>query len=121
MTTHQMPHHKLIAYEVAVQLVAAVKACEIRDGGLRDQAMRAATSAALNTAEGAGRSSPRDKARVFTIARGEATEAAAAIEIAIVCGLVADGRRAIESARRLSALLTGLIRRAGEASASTGR
>jgi hypothetical protein len=35
----------------------------------------------LNTAEGAGRVSRPDKARAFTIARGEACEAAACVEM----------------------------------------
>jgi len=108
-----MPHHKLIAYEVALELVVAVKEAGVRDGDLRDQAMRAAKSAALNTAEGAGRSSPKDKARVFVIARGEATEAAAAIEIAVVCGDSSEAARdrVVRIARRLTAMLTALIRR----------
>jgi four helix bundle protein len=45
--------------------------------------MRAAKSACLNAAEGAGRVSRADKARVFGIARAEAGEAAAAVEIAV--------------------------------------
>jgi four helix bundle protein len=108
-----MPHHKLIAYEVALELVVAVKEAGVRDEGLRDQAMRAAKSAALNTAEAAGRSAPRDKARVFVIARGEATEAAAAIEIAVACGDSSEAARdrVVRVARRLTAMLTGLIRR----------
>src|SRR5919198_972244 len=57
--THAMPHHKLIAYGVARDLVVAVVAARIRDASLRDQALRAAKSAALNTAEGAGQVSPR--------------------------------------------------------------
>src|ERR1700722_8332646 len=63
-----------------------VRAAEIRDAKLRDQAMRAAKSAALNIAEAAGRVSRADRARVFAIARGEAMEAAAAVEIAVLSG-----------------------------------
>jgi len=48
--------------------------------------MRAAKSAALNVAEAAGRVSRADRARVFGIARGEAMEAAAAVEIAAIAG-----------------------------------
>src|SRR3974390_779226 len=61
-----------------MELVAAVRGARIRDAHLRDQAMRAAKSACLNCSEGAGRVSRADKARAFTIARGEACEAAAA-------------------------------------------
>ena len=51
----RLPHHKLLAYGAAVELLQAVKAANIRDTNLRDQAMRAAKSTCLNCAEGAGR------------------------------------------------------------------
>jgi four helix bundle protein len=74
--------------------------------------MRAAKSAALNIAEGAGRSSPADRARVFAIARGEAMEAAAAIEIAVLAGDASSValEACLPVADRLMALLTGLCR-----------
>ena len=107
-----LPHHKLLAYDVALTLLVAVKAAEIRDPKLRDQAMRSAKSAALNIAEAAGRVSRADRARVFAIARGEAMEAAAAVEIAVLAGDADE--RAFEAclpvANRLGALLTGLCR-----------
>ena len=71
----RLPHHKLHAFGVAMRLLEAVRAAGIRDSHLRDQAMRAAKSAALNASEGAGRVTRADKARAFTIARGEACEA----------------------------------------------
>jgi four helix bundle protein len=107
-----LPHHRLVAYHVALELLHVVKAAEIRDAKLRDQAMRAAKSAALNIAEAAGRTSPADRARVFAIARGEAMEAAAAVEIAALAG-DADGAAfdaCLPVADRLVALLTGLCR-----------
>jgi four helix bundle protein len=112
MTEMKLPHHRLIAYEAATKLLAAVIAAEIRDPALRDQALRAAKSACLNIAEGAARVSTRDKARVFAIARAEASEAAAAVEIAVLTG---DSQQAatdevLRCANRLYALLTGLIR-----------
>ena len=85
-TRFQLPHHKLVAYQVALELLAVVKAADIRDAKLRDQAMRAAKSVALNVAEAAGRVSPADRARVFAIARGEAMEAAAGVEVAVLAG-----------------------------------
>ena len=107
-----LPHHRLVAYSVARELLLAVLACRIADPKLRDEASRSAKSACLNCAEGAGRVSRADKARAFAIARAEAVEAAAAVEIAALCG---DARpeRAREVARladRLVALLTGLVR-----------
>ncbi len=58
----------------------------IRDAKLRDEALRAAKGMCLNCAEGDGRVTQADKARAFTVARGEAVEAAAAIEIAALLG-----------------------------------
>ena len=113
MATYQLPHHKLIAYEVAKELLVAVREAHVKDAGLRDQALRAAKSACLNCSEGAGRVSRADKARVFAIARAEATEAAAAVEIGVLSGDAreADLERVARIANRLVALLTGLIRR----------
>jgi four helix bundle protein len=107
-----LPHHKLIAFGVATELLLAVRACHIRDATLRDQALRSSKSACLNTAEGAGRVSRADKARVFAVARAEAVEAAAAVEIALLCGdCEASTALAVHPiANRLVALLTGPCR-----------
>ncbi len=75
-STPVLPHHKLIAYGVARELLLAVLRCSIRDAKLRDEAVRSAKSACLNCAEGAGRVTRADKARAFAIARAEAVEAA---------------------------------------------
>jgi four helix bundle protein len=113
MATYQLPHHKLIAYEVAKELLTAVRGAQVSDAGLREQATRAAKSACLNCAEGAGRVTRADKARVFAIARAEAGEAAAAVEIAVLSGDAEqyDLERVVSIANRLIAMLTGLIRR----------
>ena len=94
-------------------LLVAVRDANIKDSKLRDQALRAAKSAALNIAEAAGRVSPADRARVFAIARGEAGEAAAAVEIAAAAGdtSVLAAAQCEALADRLIALLTGLARR----------
>ena len=107
-----LPHHKLIAYTVALELLTAVRAAQVRDPKLRDESLRSAKSACLNAAEGAGRVSRPDKARSFAIARAEAGEAAAAVEIAASCGDAspASSTRVNQVAHRLVALLTGLIR-----------
>jgi four helix bundle protein len=111
-TTRPLPHHRLLAYEVALQLLVAVRQAEIRDVKLRDQALRAAKSTALNVAEAAGRVSKADRARVFAIARGEAMEATAAVEIAVLAGDAepASLEVCLPIADRLVALLTGLAR-----------
>jgi four helix bundle protein len=97
---------------VAKELLLAVLAVGIRDTELRNQATRAAKSVCLNCAEGAGRVTRADKARAFTIARGEAVEAAAAVEIASLCGDAKFGgaERVARIADRLVAMLTRLIR-----------
>ncbi len=108
----KLPHQKLLADEVAMKLLESVRDAKIRDAHLRDQAMRAAKSAVLNTAEAAGRASRADKARVITIARGEACEAAAAVEVAVAAG-EADARMldvVLAHADRFVALATGFIR-----------
>ena len=97
---------------MARELARAVCTAGIADAELRDEALRSAKSASLNTAEGAGRVSRPDKARSFAIARAEAGEAAAAVEIAASCGDAspAAAARVNQVAHRLVALLTGLIR-----------
>ncbi len=109
----QLPHHRLIAFQVSRQLLDAVRAAGVQDSTLRDQALRAAKSACLNTAEGASRFSKGDKARCYAIARAEAGEAAAAVEIAAACGdASADASAEVNRlACRVVALLTALIKR----------
>jgi four helix bundle protein len=107
-----LPHHKLLAFSVARDLLLAVLRCSIRDAKLRDEAVRSAKSACLNTAEGAGRVTRADKARAFAIARAETVEAAAAVEIAALCGdtSAAHAEEVVRIADRLVAMLTGLVR-----------
>jgi four helix bundle protein len=111
-TPPRLPYHRLVAYQVAVELLLAIRAAEIRDAKLRDEALRAAKSAVLNIAEGAGRVSAADKKRAFTIARGEGLEAFAALETAGLAGDVQalHVERCLPLAERLYALLTGLVR-----------
>ncbi len=45
-----LPHETLAAYQVACELLVAVKKAEIADLKLRDQALRAAKSVCLNSA-----------------------------------------------------------------------
>ncbi len=49
-----LPHETLAAYQVACELLVAVKNAAIADLKLRDQALRAAKSVCLNIAEGTG-------------------------------------------------------------------
>ncbi|HEY2031562.1 MAG TPA: four helix bundle protein [Myxococcales bacterium] len=109
----RLPHEKLIAYQVAVELLAEVRKMRVADLKLRDQVSRAAKSVCLNIAEAVGRCSDADRKRVYAIARGECCETAAAIDIALATGEcdATRGRAARATAGRVYALLTGLIRR----------
>ena len=78
-------HDRLDVYQAAVQFVGLVdplldKAPAGR-GYLADQLRRAATSIALNIAEGAGEFSPKEKVRFYRIARRSATECAAVLDV----------------------------------------
>lgn len=108
-----LPHHKLVAYQVSVELLVGVfRDARIRDTGLREQALRAAKSACLNIAEAAGRGSRADKSRVYAIARGEVVEAVAAVEIAGTLGSTSSASvdACVALATRLVTLLNGLTR-----------
>ncbi len=71
---------------------------------LSDQFRRAATSVALNLAEGAGEFAPREKARFYRMAKRSATECAAVIDLSERVGLI--GR---EERKRLRAPLWILL------------
>ncbi len=111
----KLPHEKLVAYQEARALLACVVEAGISDARLRDQALRAARSVCLNIAEGAGRTSWPDKARVYSIARGECGEVVAALDLALLSASCSAGaaRAGARHAEAVYALLSGLIRRAG--------
>ena len=106
-----LPHHRLRAFETSLRLLRAVRAAGIRDRVLRDQAVRAAKSVCLNIAEGAGRVTRADKARAYAIARGELTEALAAVEIAAATSDARPGAAApvLSVGNELYAVLSKLI------------
>jgi four helix bundle protein len=111
--THSLlPHHRLVAFGVALELMDAVMAANITDGKLRDEAHRAAKGMCLNLAEGAGGATRADKARAYAIARGEMVEAIAAVEIAVMCRQAKREAlpRLLGVGNRLNAMLTKLIR-----------
>ena len=73
---------RLEAYHLALELhVLVSQLVPLQSRILRDQLERASLSAVLNTAEGAGRRSVREKRRFYTIARGSAMECAAAVDV----------------------------------------
>ena len=107
-----LPHHTLEVFQIARELLICVRDAQIRDAKLRDEATRAAKGTCLNIAEGAARVTRADKARAYAIARGEAAEAGAAIEIAVLVGAAsaADEAKIVALASRVVSMLTRLIR-----------
>ncbi|MEZ4401502.1 MAG: four helix bundle protein [Kofleriaceae bacterium] len=79
--------------------------------GLGDQLRRAATSVALNLAEGTRRVGA-DKRRVYRIAAAEAQELKAALAVAVAWGYLDDGATAaaMELAERVGATTYRLAR-----------
>jgi four helix bundle protein len=108
---------RLDVYRVAVefQITAAAIGSNRRIGPtLRDQLDRASVSIVLNVAEGAGRRTLRDKANLFTIARGSATECAAILGLLEARGALtaAAHRHGRGQLVRIVQMLTRLIARA---------
>src|SRR5512141_2034541 len=82
-TPAYLPHERLDVYHLALQFRGTLAPLAKTKGiaALRDQLFRAADSVVLNIAEGAGRNSRPDKQRHYEIAKGSATESAAALEL----------------------------------------
>jgi len=110
-----LEHDRLDAYRVSLEFQQiAARLCRGKGlGALRDQLDRASVSICLNTAEGAGRTSPAEKAHFFSIARGSAAESGAALELLLARGLIspADYRRSRSLLIRIVSMLVGLMRR----------
>jgi four helix bundle protein len=110
-----LDHDRLDAYRVSLEFQQlAARLCRGKGlGALRDQLDRASVSICLNTAEGAGRTSPAEKRHFFSIARGSATESGAALDLLLARGLVSpiDHRRGRALLVRIVSMLVGLMRR----------
>ena len=76
-------HERLDVYSVAVEFHGTVMGLVPRRGfrHIRDQIERSSLSIVLCVAEGAGRTSVKDKKRFYSMARGSATESAAVLDI----------------------------------------
>lgn len=76
-----------------------------------DQLIRAAESVVRNVAEGAGRWSPRDGAKHYKIARGEAMECASSLDVLKLRGLITQQTydRGIELLKNVVGMLTKMI------------
>ena len=91
-TQAYLPHERLDVYRLALEFRGSLAPLAKMRGiaPLRDQLYRAADSVVLNIAEGAGRNSRSDKQRHYEIAKGSATECAAALELFYHSGYLSE-------------------------------
>ena len=110
-------HRRLTVYQRAIDFVALADqiAAELPRGRSyrADQLRRAASSVALNVAEGAGEFSLPEKARFYRMARRSSTECAATLDVCARLGLAADDRvsEGHELVCQIISMLVVLIRR----------
>ena len=81
--TSTLYHERLDVYRLAVEFHVFSMKLVARSGirNIRDQLERASLSVVLCIAEGTGRTTPKDKKRFYSMARGSATECAALLDI----------------------------------------
>lgn len=110
-------HEKFGAYHDSIEFVAFVAELieKLPDGHgkLIDQFRRASLSIPLNIAEGSGKATDLQKRQHYAIARGEAMECAAIIDVLVCLGLVdlARAQQAKALLEKISAILTSVCRR----------
>lgn len=112
----EFDHEKLDVYRSAIQFVAVaddiVETLPRGRAYLADQLHRAATSVALNIAEGAGEFAKAEKARFYRMAKRSATECAAVLDVCRQLQLVAP--KQLEEARgllmRIVSMLTKMVK-----------
>jgi four helix bundle protein len=106
---------RLDVYQRAIEFLALVYEIvgELPRGNTdrADQLMRSAESVVRNIAEGAGRWSEADSASRYKIARGEAMECAASLDVMRLRKLVSDARyaRGIHLLEGVVAMLTKMF------------
>lgn len=115
----QFDHERLDVYQAAIEWVALADDVvgDLPRGRsyLADQLRRAATSVALNIAEGAGEYCRNDKARFYRISKRSATECAAVLDVCQKLGLIkrvqySEGR---ELLLRIVSMLTRMVEALG--------
>ena len=123
----QFDHEKLDVYQVSIEFLRlaneVAEALPRGRGYLADQLHRAATSIALNIAEGAGEFSARDKARFYRMAKRSATECAAVFDVVRTLGLAANAHL-LDAGRdhllRIVAMLVRMARRSEPSGTGSG-
>ena len=110
-TQAYLPHERLDVYCVALEFRRSLAPlAKVRGiAPLRDQLFRAADSVVLNIAEGAGRNSRADKQRHYEIAKGSATESAAALELLHHSGVLSE--TAYQERRELAIRIVQMLSR----------
>jgi four helix bundle protein len=97
-----------IAYEVSIDVIKSLRVVipqiERNDRDLADQIKRAASSVALNLAEGQ-RLTKGNKPKHYAIAHGSANEVRAALHTALAWGWIEDAAPQLAALDRLLALL----------------
>jgi four helix bundle protein len=115
-------HQKLDVYKSAINFVAVADAVAANlprgRAYLADQLRRAATSIALNIAEGAGEFSKRDKSRFYRMARRSATECAAVLDVCRCLKLI--DLEKIESGYSLLERIIAMLTKLAQAVSGTG-
>ncbi|GEM_PF-554217 len=103
-------HH---AWDLAVHGRRLAASIPRGDRDLAAQLRRSATAPALLIGEGANRLNAGEKRQRFNEARGEACEAAVAVELAASPGLVpaVEAEPLLAAADKVTAMLTGLLRK----------
>jgi hypothetical protein len=106
----RITHSKSFTSRASSSSACATRKSAMQNFATKPHAPRRGTC--LNIAEGAARVTRADKARAYAIARGEAAEVGAAIEIAVLVGAASaeDEARIVTLASRVVAMLTRLIR-----------
>jgi len=106
-TIPHFDHERLHAYKLAVSIARRIAKARFPrgDAGLKDQAVRASRSSALNIAEGAARGG-KAKANHYRIALGSAAETCSVLDITAID----NGDEIQNDLRRLGAMLHSLSR-----------
>jgi len=114
-TARMLSFQRLDVYQRAIEFLSLVyeTVAELPRGNAdrADQLTRSAESVIRNIAEGAGRWSNADSANRYKIARGEAMECAASLDVMRLRKLVSDARydRGIQLLKSVVAMLTKMV------------